>query len=75
MDNFPQPPIDPPQYPLCRWCDGSTEVAVDAIIDVNGKPQDITDYTRHQEIVVKCPRCDATGLEPGQSEDDNPNIP
>jgi hypothetical protein len=52
-----------------------TEVTVDTIIDVDGKPQEIESYCRHSEIYIKCPRCDATGLEPEPSEYDNPNIP
>jgi hypothetical protein len=63
------PNLEPKEWPLCAWCDGAGEVDVHSIFDVDGNTQEL-----QSTILIKCERCDATGLEPLPSEYDDPRL-
>jgi hypothetical protein len=78
QQTFPQPPVDPPEMPLCSWCDGTTKVWVHSIINAStDEPVIITldSPGRLADYEIACPRCDGTGEEPKPDPLDDPRIP
>ena len=72
---FPQPPIDPPEVPVCLWCDGQGELLVHAVLDVSGQVQLVWSQLNSTSTLVDCPRCSGTGAEPAPDPLDDPRIP
>lgn len=72
--NYPQPPIDPLDYPICTWCDGGLVVMVETISDCGGFIHQLEDQDQHN-YEISCPHCNKTGEEPPIDSLDNPNIP
>ena len=78
MEQFPQPPIDPPDNPNCLWCDGTGQVWVHSIVNSStGEPVNITldSPGRLADYELPCMRCDGTGTEPNPDPLDDPRIP
>ena len=74
--HFPQPPTEPPNEPaLCHWCDGQCTVEVFSVTDVSGQVQQLEPGSYNPVAPeIACPRCDGTGNEP-RERDDDPQIP
>ena len=70
---FVGPSLEPPEPPLCTWCEGDTNLIVTQVETGMGTIQ-LPIQTDHP-VLVACPRCiDNPGVEPALDPRDDPAL-